>query len=202
MPIYTIERESRYHRRELEQRLYGLDLISADLREKTVVAWMTAWTSSTYKELDDFPWGVMHPTYRLIDHVNEVTRLGIDFAQSAKTIWKTDIPPDILIPTLILHDVDKPLLSTRRGDGEYVRSQLASELPHGIVGAMLLRELGFEDRVVNAVAMHSPLMPFHGKTQEAYVLHYADHFACDNAFLRDGLTPLYFLQGHPEGKKK
>ncbi|MDE1994084.1 MAG: HDIG domain-containing protein [Rhizobiaceae bacterium] len=201
MPMYTIERDSTSHRRELEKKLYGLDLISDNLREMTVVAWMTAWTSSTFKTLEDMPWGGLHPSYLLIDHVNEVTRIGIALANAAKAEWKTDIPADILIPTLILHDIDKPLMYMRRGD-DVIRTQLASELPHGIIGAMLLRDLGFGERVVNAVAMHSPLMPFHGKTQEAYVLHYADHFACDNAFLRDGLTPLYFLQAHPEGKKK
>ena len=77
-------------------------------------------------------------------------------------------------------------------------SKLFSEIPHGVVGGMLLKELDFPDRVISTVTTHSPRMPFPGNTFEGYVLHYADHFCCDNALMREGHKPLYFHVKIPE----
>lgn len=194
--MYVIERASRKHRETVERDLFGLDLVSPDLREKIVVAWMTSWSSSVFEELRDVPWSKMGLDYALIDHVNEVTRIGISLAKTAKDEWGTQIDPDILIPILILHDVDKPLLYKPEGEA-FVRTYLATRLPHGVIGGMLCRDLGFDDEIVEAVSIHSPLMPFQGVRPADFILHYADHFACDNALLRENRDPLYFLQAHP-----
>ena len=91
-----------------------------------------------------------------------------------------------MLPILILHDVDKPLLSDPRG-----KTSLAKRMPHGVVGAMLLRDLGFDQRIVETVATHATDAPFHGDTAEAHVLHYADLFAADHALRAQGLVPFY-----------
>jgi hypothetical protein len=194
--FYTIDRDKGRRRDEVESWLFGLDLISDKLRDLTVTAWATSWSSSTYESLWEIPWGSVDIEYRLAAHVNEVTRIGLDLAQRATQEWGYTFDPEILVPTLILHDVDKPLLFERAG-GVTRRTALAQQLAHGVIGALLLQELGFDEVIVSTVAMHSPKMPFHGVNPEAYVLHYADHFACDNALLKEGRQPLYFLQKHP-----
>ena len=70
-------------------------------------------------------------------------------------------------------------------------SQLSYELPHGVIGAMLLKELGFPHSVVSTVATHATNAPFHGRNFEAYILHYADMFAADHAFIQAGKIPFY-----------
>ena len=95
-----------------------------------------------------------------------------------------------MVSILALHDVDKPLLY-RREDGSVKSSRLAAELPHGVIGAMLLKELGFSHLVVSTVALHASNAPFHGSTMEAYILHYADFFSSDHALMLAGTKPFY-----------
>ncbi|MDX2155066.1 MAG: hypothetical protein SFW09_01035 [Hyphomicrobiaceae bacterium] len=186
---YTIDRTSNARRKAVEDKIWGLDLVSPGLRDEVVTAWVTTWASSPYERLEDMPWteGIDYP---LLSHVNEVTRAGVDLARRAKADWGTEIANDVLVPILILHDVDKPLMYERR-DGKVVRSQLADEIPHGVVGGMLLKELGFDHEVVATVTTHSPKMPYRGRNLSAYVLHHADMFSADHALMAMGRTPTY-----------
>jgi len=186
---YTIDRTSNSRRQAVTEKIWGLELISPGLREDVITAWVTTWAASPYEHLEDMPWteGV---DYRLLDHVNEVTRAGVDLAKRAKSDWGSDVPTDTLVPILILHDVDKPIMYERR-DGKVVRSKLADEIPHGVVGGMLLKELGFQHEIVATVTTHSPKMPFRGRNFSAYVLHHADMFSADHALIAMGLTPTY-----------
>lgn len=189
MSPYKIDRTSNSRRKAVEDWLWGLDLVSAALREPIVTAWTSTWASSPYERLEDMPWtaGIDYP---LMAHVNEVTRAGVDLAKRAKADWKIDLADDLLMPSLILHDVDKPLMYVREG-GEVVGSTLSKELPHGVVGAMLLKELGFSHEVISVVATHSPKMPFHSRGWTSYVLHYADMFSADHASMRMGKEPAF-----------
>ena len=189
MSPYKIDRTSNSRRKAVEERLWGLDLVSPSLREGIVTAWTSTWASSVYERLEDMPWttGVDYP---LMSHVNEVTRAGVDLAKRARADWKLDLVDDVLVPILILHDVDKPLMYLREG-GEVVGSTLSREIPHGVVGAMLLKELGFSHEIVSVVATHSPKMPFHNRGWAAYVLHHADMFAADRALMSLGKEPFF-----------
>lgn len=186
---YRIDRSSNWRRQAVAEQIWGLDLVSAGLREDVITAWVTTWAASPYEKLEDMPWteGIDYP---LLAHVNEVTKAGVDLAQRAKTDWGSEIGADTLVPILILHDVDKPLMYERR-DGKVVRSRLADEIPHGVVGGMLLKELGFAHEVVATVTTHSPKMPFRGRNHAAYVLHHADMFSADHALMAMGRTPTY-----------
>lgn len=189
MSPFPIERGSNHRRAEVAAWLHGLDLVAPEQQDAIVTAWVSTWAASPYATLAEMPFtaGVDYPLER---HVNEVTRAGLDLAQRAAADWGETVDPAILVPVLILHDVDKPLMYVRAGD-TIGYSSLSRELPHGVVGAMLLRELGFAHRVVSAVATHAGYSPFHAETFEAYVLHYADYFAADHAMRVCGRTPFY-----------
>jgi len=188
-PPYTIDRTNSHRRQEVEAWLFGLDQVSAKLRDDIVTAWVSAWSSSPYEALADMPFGA-GVDYPLMHHVNEVTRVGLDLARRAATDWDMRLDPEILAPILILHDVDKPLMYVRDGGGIH-HSALWHELPHGVAGAMLLKELGFAHRIVSTVALHAGNAPYHGSTLEAYVLHYADYFSADHAMIQTGNKPFY-----------
>ena len=187
--LYTIDTTSNSKRKAVEEWLWGLDLVSPPLREKIVTAWVSTWASSPYERLEDMPFsaGVEYP---LMQHVNEVTRAGVDLARRAQADWDVKIDHEALMPVLILHDVDKPLMYTRRGS-TIDFSQLSKEIPHGVVGAMLLKDLGFAHPVISTVSVHSPKLPFKGESFEAYVLHYADLFSADHALMSVGKKPFY-----------
>jgi hypothetical protein len=186
---YKIDRTSNSRRKAVEDWLWGLDLVSPSLREGIVTAWTSTWASSPYERLEDMPFsaGIDYP---LMSHVNEVTQAGVDLAKRAKADWKIDLDNNLLVPILILHDVDKPLMYVREG-AEVVGSTLSKEIPHGVVGAMLLKELGFSHEIVSVVATHSPKMPFHNRGWPAYVLHYADMFSADHAYMTVGKEPSF-----------
>jgi hypothetical protein len=194
MSPYRIDRTSNSRRKAVEECLWGLDLVSPDLRERIVTAWTSTWSSSPYERLEDMPW-TAGADYPLMHHVNEVTRAGVDLAKRAKADWGVELADDVLMPILILHDVDKPLMYVRE-NGAVVGTPLSKELPHGVVGAMLLNELGFAHEIVSVVATHSPKMPFHNRGFAAYVLHYADMFSADHALMSLGMVP--YLQKHRE----
>jgi hypothetical protein len=185
--MYKIDRTSNSKREAVEKWLWGLDLVSPDMREKIVTAWVTTWSASMYERLEDMPFGP-GIEYPLMAHVNEVTQAGVDLAKRAKADWKTSLSNDLLVPILILHDVDKPMMYDRKG-GEIVYSKLSQEVPHGVVGGMLLKELGFGHEVVATVTTHSPMMPFRNNSPAAHILHHADMFSADHAYMTAGKTP-------------
>jgi len=166
--------------------LHGLDAVAAVTAERIITAWVTTWTSSIWPALEDIPFSASAPGYPLARHVNEVTRAGQALMPRAAEDWGVELDPEIMLPILILHDVDKPLLSDSTG-----KTALARRMPHGVVGAMLLRDLGFDQRIVETVATHATDAPFHGDTPEAHLLHYADLFAADHALRAQGLVPFY-----------
>ncbi|WP_424138396.1 HD domain-containing protein [Roseomonas chloroacetimidivorans] len=190
----TLNDGSAAQRRAVRDWLAGLDRLSPAMAEQVITAWVSAWTSSPYQALEDMPYSTLAPEHRLMDHVNHVTRAGLDLAVRAEADWGVAVEPDILCAILMLHDVDKPLMYVREG-GVVRNSTLSRELPHGVPGAMLLREMGFPHRVVHTVATHAHNQPFHGSNPEAWILHYADFFATDRALLLAGTQPFY-QRGH------
>ncbi|MFC0389030.1 HDIG domain-containing metalloprotein [Muricoccus vinaceus] len=190
MDLYRIERGDPARRQRVAGWLDGLDGISDATREAVVTAWVSSWVSSPFEALEDMPYSLIAPSYRLMDHVNEVTRAGLDLARRAARDWGRHTDPEVLVPILVLHDIDKPLLMMRE-EGVVRGSPLHAELPHGVLGAMMLRELGFPHLVVSTVATHATNAPFHGSTTEAWLLHYADLFATDHALMSTGGKPFY-----------
>lgn len=189
---YVIDQTPNEWRRAVEAWLFGLDLVSPATRELIVTAWQSTWSSSPFNAIDEAPWDAVAFDYTLADHVNEVTRAGLNLADHVEKEWQVKLDPEILVPILILHDVDKPLMFVRE-NGAVERTALYHEIPHGVVGGMLLKELGFPHHVVATVTTHSPRMPFPGRSWEAYVLHYADYLVCDHAMMRAGQKPFYFF---------
>jgi hypothetical protein len=192
----VIDHGSNSRRKAVEEWLFGLDLVTPALREKIVTAWVSTWSSSPYAELAEMPYSPGAPNYRLEWHVNDVTRNGLDLARRAAADWGKPLDMDVLMPVLILHDVDKPLMYVRGADGKVGYSKLYHELAHGVAGAMLLKELGFDHAIVSAVSLHAGNAPYHARTHEAYVLHYADYFATDHALMLEPGEKEPYYQKH------
>lgn len=191
MAFYEIKQGTPAQREEVSHKLIGLDELSPDMREKVITAWVTVWLNSSYESLDDVPFTQQH---RLMDHVNEVTRFGISLARAAKEQWGEHWSKQFewqeLIQALILHDLDKPIIFSKY-PGKTEKPAILTQVPHGVLGAMILSELGFADNVVSAVATHSPSSPLHPPTVLSYLIHYADLFSADHAFLEEGLEAYY-----------
>jgi hypothetical protein len=189
MGFYTIQNGSPEEREQVKKQLMGLDRISEDLQEKVITAWVSSWKSSSYIRLDDMP-GFSFSLYKLIDHINDVIHFGFSLAEESMKRWGMTVNWDDLIQVILLHDIDKPLLLVRDGD-VISKSVWGSQIQHGVLGAILLKELGFSEKVVSTVATHATNSPFHGSSTEAYILHYADLYAADHALMIEGKVPYY-----------
>ena len=191
--FYEIQKLSDEGRRMLLERLPELELLPSKLRDAALVAWNSSVLSSSHADYDGLPFSQAVPAYSLLQHVQEVTQCGLLLSEFAQRRWGTTVDPDVLLSVLLLHDVDKPLLYEISGSSARL-SAGAGAVPHGVLGAMLLRELGFCDAVVAIVATHAVYSPFHSDQVEGWILHYADLFAADHVMRANGLTPFY--QGH------
>jgi HD superfamily phosphohydrolase YqeK len=187
MAFYQINRGTQAQRDEIRRRLPGLEELSPDIREKVITAWVTAWQNSTFESLDEVP-------HHCMDHVAEVIRFGMAFAMLAVEQWgeqwNKQLDRQELIQALILHDLDKPMLYAKNNK-PFEYSVVATQVPHGVLAAMILNELGFSDNVVSAVATHSPQSPLQPSTALSYVLHYADLFSADHRNLEEGTQAHY-----------
>ncbi|MEW9672499.1 HDIG domain-containing metalloprotein [Ammoniphilus sp. 3BR4] len=189
MAFYTIQTGSSEERNQVRNWLTGLERMSYDSQEKMITAWISSWKSSSFSSLEQIP-GFTFSFYKLTDHVNDVVHFGTMLAEQAIKRWDVSIDWETLLQVFILHDIDKPLLLATRED-RIEKTDLASQIQHGVLGALLLKEMGFSEKVISIVATHSTNSPFHGSSNEAYILHYADMFAADHALMIDGKSPFY-----------
>ena len=200
MEHITIKKGTEKERKFLHANLFGLDKITnEELKESVVTAWTTAIGNSTYSSIEEIPYSLHAPSYNLLDHVNEVTTLGLILSEFTLNFWKPELNMQELILTLILHDVDKPLLSTG-SKGTLSKSELSRNIPHGVLGSYILQELKFPERVVFAVGTHAANSPLHGNSMESLILHYADFFSADHAIIKEGGEA--FFQKGPTGDRR
>lgn len=188
---YTIETGSAAQRSLVESWLPGFELIAPETKAKVITAWVTMWLNSPFETLEEMIYSPAAPAYPLMYHVQEVVRFGIDLAKSASKQWGEDVEWEQLVPILMLHDVDKPLMFVRTGPDQAAWSDISANIQHGVLGAFLLKDLGFSEKVISTVALHATNSPYHGSNPEAYILHYADLFSSDHALMLAGSQPFY-----------
>lgn len=190
--FYDLTEGTQEHRQQILRDIPLLSQLPADLQAASVTAWATAWLSTSYGALSDMPYSLQAPDYALLDHVNEVGEVGLLLAEYACSRWDVEVQLDLLLASLLLHDIDKALLYQGvRGDEVHL-APTRSLLPHGVLGAMLLKEVGLPDEVIATVGTHATTSPLKTGSTEAWILHYADLFACDHAFGRAaGTIPFY-----------
>jgi hypothetical protein len=188
--LYTIQEGNTEQRDALATRLWGLDKLSEPTRALVVTAWVTSWLSGPNAALEKFLFHTKIPQYQLLDHVNETARFGLTFGSALTSEWGYQLDEEALLCMCLLHDVDKAMIYCWR-DEKPALSELAGTLPHGVLGALLLHDLGFSDLVVSATALHTNQSPYHNQSLEGRVLHYADLFAAENADFVGGVQQHY-----------
>ena len=194
MAFYQIKQGTPGQREEVKRSLVGLAELSTELQEKVVTAWVTAWQNSTFDGLSDVPFSLNTPKRQLMEHVVEVTRTGMALARVGMELWGEQWSKQFdwseLVQSLILHDLDKPMLYAIQ-DKRLGYSEIAPRIPHGTLTAMILNELGFSSAVVSAVATHSPQCWLQPPSAICLILHYADLFSADHTYLEAGVQAHY-----------
>lgn len=185
MVYIKINEGSKKQREFLYRNIHEMDLLSSENRDKVITAWVTSINNSSFESLDLVPYSMNAPSYKLINHVNEVIDIGIKLYKFYTDIWGGNVDLQDLLQILILHDLDKPLLFTY-ANGNFEDSEIAKKIPHGVLGSYILEDLKFSEKTVYAVATHSIYSSVHGSSPEDLILHYSDFFSADHAILMEG----------------
>lgn len=191
MAFYRRDLVTDQHRQEVRQSLKGLNLVPDETVTRVVEAWAIMWTSSSFERLSDIP---ASPSLRhsLVDHTNDVVRLGRAIGNTYREIASLAYDDHALDQILYLHDIDKMLLFHRTASG-VERTKLSRQMPHGVIAGMLLNEMQFSEQVISVVTTHATDAPFHGLSTEALIMHYADMAAIDYVRLHAGQAPFYSM---------
>lgn len=189
MKSYRIETPDERARAMLMSAFPILNELDDALRDKALTAWHSMVVSSSYGTIGEVPFSHGSDD-TLVGHTNDVIGAGLALAEMAEREWGWQLDRQQLILVLLLHDLDKPLLSERE-DGRDIDTPVSLRIPHGVLGALMLTELGFDEAVVAAVATHATHAPLRGPDREVLILHYADLFAADKALLRTARMPFF-----------
>lgn len=189
MKSYRLEKPDEKQQAALRCTFPRLSELPLEMQDDILTAWWSVLAASSYDTLIDVPFS--HGSHdRLVDHINDVVEAGLALADMAQAQWGWTLDRGRLIAILILHDLDKPLLMDRQA-GEDIATPVSKRIPHGVLGAMLLAELGIGEEITAAVATHATHAPLRGPDREVLILHYADLFAADKALLDTDRVPFF-----------
>ncbi len=157
-----------------------LDLVET-LQKKTVDLIFSAWKASGVENIEDLKFS-RHTEYPLYLHIRETVETGMALWGYAKEHWNDEwtqsVDESVLLQALLLHDIDKPVIVHR--------PETENEIAHGVLGAMMARDFGFDERVISLIACHSPKSPIRPGNAMMQILSYADLFSADHILLTDG----------------
>lgn len=190
MKLYTIYSASEAEQALILSQIPLIGQLQEPYQQKTLDAYATALKNSTFPSLADAPFSRHSTHYRLLAHINEVAEAGLMLADFAYSHWPDEWTKKLarqeLLQILLLHDLDKYLLLSDES--------LERSIAHGTLSAMILNDLGFDSRVIEAVASHSPSASLHLDDPASMILHYCDLFSCDHIYMLVSRTPHYCMK--------
>jgi putative nucleotidyltransferase with HDIG domain len=158
---------------------------AADIREKTVAAWVMAAEEGGWKpeDIEKIPFTLLTETkgINLIEHTIAVTLGAVGLARSMQNTYAQmpfEINDDYLYAGGLLHDVGK-LKEIECIDGAYRKSRNGLCARHPISGAILAAKVGLCDEIVNIIATHAKEGDGRPKRVEGVLIHQADFATFD-----------------------
>jgi len=151
----------------------------ADLREKVLKTWVTAFERSPLKpqDLETIPFTLLVPNcpVTFMEHKRCVVHIARSAAKSMKEFLGKSLPIDIdvTIAGAILADVGK-VLEYEMSGGKAVQSARGKALRHPFTGVAVAMECGVPDSVCHIIAAHAGEGDMVKRSVEAYIVHHAD----------------------------
>ncbi|MFH0897878.1 MAG: HD domain-containing protein [Candidatus Bathyarchaeota archaeon] len=118
-----------------------------------------------------------HHSYEggLIQHIISSSTIAITLCDIVERIYRGRVDRDIVLASVIIHDLMKPLTYKLREDGGYDTSLLGEQMDHLTLIVSKLIERGFPLEIVHAVtAHHGRNGPSSPRTVEALICFLAD----------------------------
>jgi putative nucleotidyltransferase with HDIG domain len=159
----------------------------ADVREKTVRAWVLACQRGGWKSVDELrqiPFTLLTNTrgVSFIEHTIAVTEGAYALAKAQEAAYAKlpyAIDWDRLLAGGLLHDVGKLLEFERDGTGGYRKSRSGMCARHPISGTAIAYEVGLPDEVLNTIACHAKEGDGRPQCLETVLIHQADFATFD-----------------------
>lgn len=159
----------------------------ADLRERTIDAWVLAMRENGVEDLTTVPW--LPPDQErlelgeewLVDHLREVASGGLALAELLNDSRDADIDTDIVVAGGLLHDVSK--LYEFHG---YEETEIYDLLGHPYYGIYVTGRVGLPTELVAITVNHTPVTNVNPATVEAALVSWADHASAVAIWGQDG----------------
>lgn len=154
------------------------EIQDSELREKVIKAWSRALKEGSFKNMEDIPFSLTIPDVNLVDHIKWVMKVALFIASLAEKNMAISINRDLLIASVLLHDLGKAFEYQNEG-GEYVKSDIGKKFIHGFWGTHVALEERVSKDLAHLIATHSKDSPEHPQLVEGIILHYADFAHAD-----------------------
>ena len=165
-------------KKEYVKRLFPLieQIKDKSLREKTVEAWLRAWSESPWEKIE---LAVYEPTLKLsectlVDHTNVVTAGSLSFGQLIHEKFRLPIDFDMLLTGALLHDVAKLVTYGPKGD-----TPAGKILHHAVLGAHIALNLDLPMEIAELIYAHTPQNRAMPLSIEGIIIDYIDIMAFD-----------------------
>ena len=79
-----------------------------ELRGKIIKSWARALREGSFKNMEDIPFSVAIPEAKLVDHIKWVMEVALFIASLVEKSMGIFINRDLLIASVLLHDLGKP----------------------------------------------------------------------------------------------
>lgn len=179
MEIY---KTSEADRKRVVELIPEIDMIQdADLKEKTIIAWVKSWRESSFKDLSDVPAALDETKDKItqIDHLRAVTHIAIGIADSlAKILSFIKIDKDVLIAGAICHDLGKCFEYDPVNQEKWKADPNSEGKPairHSVYGVHLALSVGFPVEIAHIMGAHSMEGRFLQRSLPNTVINFADH---------------------------
>ena len=145
----------------------------AGVRNGVIRAWFIAWKESSFKTLEEAPFGMDAPFDSLMKHSNAAASGAYAMGKQLQEEYGVKLNLDYVIAGALLHDLDKIVSYERKGD-KVQHSALGDQVVHGAYGGhiALLAELPID--VVHIVMAHSPSVSMELRSPEGQIISYAE----------------------------
>ena len=127
------------------------------LRDLVIEVWARLWRESPYgdiSEVPNFTRALSKGDETLMRHTNAVVKMSEAVAREFQQVYGISLNYDNLLAGAILHDVDKLVLYERQSDSVEL-TELGHKVTHGEYGALVAKQVGLPEQVVNIIASHS-----------------------------------------------
>jgi putative nucleotidyltransferase with HDIG domain len=139
--------------------------------------WLKALKMSSWETIDQAKFKEGMDDITLISHVNSTVECALALSHIISKYHKIHFDEQIIIVLGLLHDVDKVVEYVYNAEGELIISDIGKKIQHGVLTAMLAREVGFGLDMQHMIITHTNNQNMKPIFKEAILFGHAD--ICD-----------------------